>query len=449
MSRELLEAWRSTWRRRGGEAAVIEAASGRITTFGELETQARDWRARHAATAGPLAGRAVVFALPNGAEWLRVFLGSLYAGAVAVPLDPGEPPAAQRALAEAIRAGFLWDGAGLVPLSSARHFRDPSLCLVKLTSGSTGRPRPLPFTDAQMLADGRQVTAAMGITRRDVNYAIIPLGHSYGLGNLTIPLVAQGVPIVVGSVPLPHAIAADFARWRPTVLAGVPPVFRGLAESEIDPGALASLRLAISAGAPLPPEVAQAFAARLGRRIHGFYGSSETGGISYDRTGNATLFRKSVGRALGGVRLTALPGRRLLVRSPAVFTLGNRRRAGRLGCWIPPDLVTIDPRGAVTLAGRRGTMVKIAGRRVNLAEVAARLRRISGVRDVWVGLGPGTAPVLGAALAADLPLAELRAALRTDTAPWKTPKRWAVVRDFPVTARGKTDRDALRRQVFG
>ncbi len=449
MSRELLNAWTRTVRQSGSVPAVTDAATGRMTTFRELEAGAQVWLAAHGDSAPRLRGHAVVFAAPNGAGWLELFLALLHAGAVAVPLDPGEPATAQRAIAGAIRAGFHWDGAQLQPLAPARRFRGGAVCLIKLTSGSTGRPRPLPFTEDQMLADGRQVTATMGITRRDVNYAIIPLGHSYGLGNLTIPLVAQGIPIVAGSGPLPHVIAGDFARWRPTVLAGVPPIFRGLAASEIDPAALASLRLPISAGAPLPPAVAQAFAARFGRRIHGFYGSSETGGISYDRTGAATLSGRGVGQALRGVRLRALPGRRLLVRSPAVFTLGNRRRAGRLGCWIPPDLATMDPRGRVALLGRRGTVVKIAGRRVNLAEIAARLRRLPGVRDVWVGLGPETEPVLGAALATDLPLAAVKAALRADTAPWKMPRHWLLLGEFPLTARGKTDTGALRQGVFG
>ena len=347
------------------------------------------------------------------------------------------------------RAGFHCDGPQLTPLESARRYREPALCLVKLTSGSTGHPRPLLFTAAQLLADARQIAQTMGITRRDLNYAVIPLGHSYGLGNLTLPLVAQGVPLVVGSAALPHAIAGDFARWRPTVLPGVPPIFRGLTTAQIDPAALASLRLAISAGAPLPPEVAQAFATRFGTRIHGFYGSSETGGISYDRAGAATLAGRSVGRTMRGVRLAALPGQRLQVCSPAVFTHGNRRRASGLGCWTPADRVELRSTGEVALLGRRGTMVKIAGRRLDLAEIAARLRRIPGVRDVWVGVGSGVEPVLGAAVATNLPRASLQAALRADLASWKRPRQWLLVSEFPITARGKTDTPALRRRVFG
>jgi len=449
MSHELLESWKLTVRRHGPRPAVTDAATGRVTTFRELDERAQAWLATHAASVAGLQGRTVVFALPNGAVWLELFAALLHAGAVAVPLDAGEPPAAQAAIAAAIRAGFHWDGIRLWPLAPARRYREPSLCLVKLTSGSTGRPRPLLFTAAQMLADGRQVAQTMGITRRDVNYAIIPLGHSYGLGNLTIPLLAQGVSLVVGSAALPQVIASEFARWRPTVLPGVPPIFRGLTLAQIEPASLASLRLAISAGALLPPEVAQAFAARFGQRIHGFYGSSETGGISYDRTGAATLTGRGVGRAMQGVRLTALPGQRLQVGSPAVFTRGNRRRVAGLGAWTPADRAVLTPRGEVALLGRRGTLVKIAGRRVNLAEIAARLQRLPGVRDVWVGTGPGPEPALGAALATALSRADIQAALRADLAPWKRPRHWLLVAELPLTARGKTDTEALRRRVFG
>src|SRR4029079_11036810 len=114
-----------------------------------------------------------------------------------------------------------------------KRFRDPSICLIKLTSGTTGKPRALVFTAKQLLADARQVTATMGIRPRDLNYALIPLGHSYGLGNLTLPLLAHGVPLVCGSSPLPQAMAGDFARWHPTVFPGVPTMWRALAASDV------------------------------------------------------------------------------------------------------------------------------------------------------------------------------------------------------------------------
>lgn len=442
MSRALLQAWARILRRRAGEAAVVMAADGTTVTFAELERRATDWRERNLPGDGA-AGRAVVFAVPNGAAWLEIFLGTLQAGAVAVPLDAAEPAAGQERAARALRAGFRWDGTALVPLPGPRRYRDPGTCVIKLTSGSTGRPRALVFSADQMLADGRQVMATMGIRAADRNYALIPFGHSYGLGNLTIPLLAAGVPVVCGTAPLPQAIAEDFARCRPTVFPGVPAMWRALAASEV---ALPGLRLAISAGGMLAPEVARAFADRFGLRLHNFYGSSETGGIAYDRGGAATL-AGGVGRAMRGVRLRALPGQRLEVSSAAVVTLGNRRQRGSHGAWLMADRVALDARGNVTLLGRRGATVKIAGRRVSLAEVEARLRRLAGVRDAWVAAMGGAEPTLVAVLATDRPVVELRAELLADTAAWKIPKKLRTVAVLPTTGRGKVDARALRVMV--
>ena len=113
-----------------------------------------------------------------------------------------------------------------------------------------------------------------------------------------------------------------------------------------------------------------------------------------------------------------------------------------------PDRVALDVRGELTLLGRRGSTVKIAGRRVNLAEVAARMRRLDGGRDVWVGVSAGNDPVLGAVVATGRTVAELRSALHADTAAWKIPKRLVGVAALPVTARGKPDTRILQTLVF-
>lgn len=444
MSHALIAAWEKTLRHSSARRAVVQAIDGTRVTFRELDGRATAWLAANAPLPDGLRGRAVVFAAANCIGWLEIFLGLLRAGALPVPLDAAEPLAAQRRLAEAVRASYWWNGGNLVPLPGAKRWRDPALCLIKLTSGTTGQPQPLVFTATQLLADTRQVTAAMHITPRDLNYAMIPLGHSYGLGNLTVPLLAQGVPLVCGSAPLPHAIAADFARWRPTVFPGVPALWRALAASEVK---LPSLRLAISAGAALPTETARAFAGRFGQQLHNFYGSSETGGMAYDATGAETL-NGGVGRALRGVKITWLPGQRLRVSSPAVLTHGHRRRVGAHGAWLLPDLVAADPRGRLTLLGRRGTTVKIAGRRVNLIEISDRLRRLPGVRDAWVGISADEEPALRAVLATERRVDELRAELLGDTAAWKVPKKMRVLSALPLTARGKIDTRALQAMAF-
>jgi acyl-coenzyme A synthetase/AMP-(fatty) acid ligase len=437
MSDTLLSAWHQTVAAAPSAVALIDDAGGHRWTRADIDRESIDWHRVHGSDTR---GQTIAFAEPNGAGWLRVFLGLLRGGAVALPLDPGEPVPARRATALSAGATFLSTAGQLESLRPRHRPARDGRRLVKLTSGSTGTPRALRFTDAQLLADGRQICAAMKIAPTDLNLGLIPWGHSYGLGNLVLPLLLQGTAVVCNAPPLPHAIAACVARHRVTVFPAVPALLRALADSTIPTAQLASLRTVISAGAPLAPQVAQAFHAHFGRKVHSFYGSSETGGISYDAGGEAALTGRSVGRPLPGVRLQFARARRFAVRGPAVFTIGNRRR----GTHLMPDLGELNEAGELVLLGRTGRFVKIAGRRVNLAEVESVLKQLPGVRDAFVGPHPERAEALAAVVATDDPSADLRAALRDRLAAWKLPRRIVALPTFPLTARGKTDTHRLR-----
>jgi long-chain acyl-CoA synthetase len=445
VSTTLLSAWQDTVRAAPDAVAVIAAATGTRLTRTELDVAAAEWCDAHGAG---LSGRSVVFAAENGPEWLRGFIGLLKAGAVIVPLDPGEPEAVQSRTATAIHATAIWSGGRLLRTGADRLPSRDGRRIVKLTSGSTGTPRALPFTDAQMLADGRQVCEGMDILADDLNFGLIPFGHSYGLGNLVLPLMAQGTAVVCGAAPFPHAIAESVSRWRPTVFPAVPALLRGLAASDVSPLQLASLRTIISAGAPLAPEVAQLFEAKFARPIHSFYGSSETGGITYDQSGDAARSGRSVGKPLPGVRLEFARGGRFAVESAAVFTIGNRRRtAAGLGSHRPADIGILTSEGELALIGRAGRFVKIGGRRLNLSEVEQALKRVPGVRDAFVLAHSERADALAAAVATEHTPESIRAALRESLAAWKIPKKVLTLAAFPLTARGKTDTARLRQLI--
>ena len=459
----LLSTWETLVASAPDARALIESASGEIHARAALQVRATALASSLSGSAlnagGPVySGDRVVFSRPNGPDWLAAFLALLQLGAVPVPLDPSEPSSSQRSLAEAIDADFLLlPDNRLEPLSHRpsagrrqRRHENPTtsaagLALIKLTSGSTGTPRALPFTHAQMLADGRQICASMDIRPDDLNLALIPFGHSYGLGNLVLPLLAQGTPVVCVSAPLHHAIADDCARWQPTVFPAVPAILRILALTDVPAESLQSLRVVISAGSTLPPATAQAFSQKFGRLIHGFYGSSETGGITYDRSGEATLTGRSVGTPLVGVTLRFTRARRFTVASAAVVTRGNRRRSpGGHGAHMPADLAELNAHGELVLLGRTGRMIKIASRRLDLTALEQEIKILPGIRDAYTAPHPDRPEELACALACDLSATEARALLQRSLAAWKIPKRLIVLKDFPLTPRGKPDTRALR-----
>jgi len=409
--------WLAVRRKHPRKAVVIEAASDRSWSADALTEEAM----RFAGQLGDYrAGERIAFRLPNGAAWLALFLALQRAGLAAIPLDGSLPEEGCRETAKRFGASGLF-------LDGKFHFlghhppRDKSVCCIKITSGSGAVPKAVSCRPAHLIADGRQIISTMKIRPRDTNLGVIPLGHSYGLGNLVLPLILQGTAV--------------------TVFPGVPALFRVLASLPVGEGTLAPLRTAISAGAVLAPGIAQAFYERFGRKIHNFYGASETGGICYDRTGAASLSGRSVGQPLNGVTVT-IKARRVTVASAAVATRSGRWRLGDFGEW--------NERGELTLLGRAGQGANIGGKKVHPLEIERALRALPGVTDasVWLAQNKGR-DFLAAAVETTQAQAHLEQALAARLPPWKWPKLYLVLREFPRTARGKVDFDVLRKKVTG
>src|SRR5205814_5343530 len=115
--------------------------------------------------------------------------------------------------------------------------------------------------------------------------------------------LVRGSPIVVpdGDGPLAPLAAAEAARA--TVWPSAPAYLQALLRLSQPPPWPSSLRLVVSASAPLPGETAAQFRARFGLPVHVFYGASECGGICYDRDGTAAE-RGTVGEPVEGVGVT-------------------------------------------------------------------------------------------------------------------------------------------------
>src|SRR5205814_6676983 len=133
--------------------------------------------------------------------------------------------------------------------------RYPGTAMLKLTSGSTGAPKATLTTEAQLVADCTRIVAAMDIRPADIQIAAIPLSHSYGLGNLLLPLLLQGTSIVLRDGFVPHQVAADARRFSARVFPGVPFMFQYFLDNPPTDGWPPTLRRLISAGAPLAPEI--------------------------------------------------------------------------------------------------------------------------------------------------------------------------------------------------
>jgi acyl-coenzyme A synthetase/AMP-(fatty) acid ligase len=416
---------------------IIEAGSG-ISLTAEALNEAALAFADRLPTATP--GDRIAFRLPNGVEWMACFLALQKRGLTAVPLDHGLPAAVSLETARQIGARFLYQEGSWQTLRT-KTVRRAGICCLKTTSGSAGVPKVIACRAEHLIADGEQIIRTMKIRPGDRNLAVIPLGHSYGLGNLVMPLILQGTAVVCAGSHTPRQLLEWIERHAVTVFPAVPALLRVLATLPAggEKGVLASLRTVISAGAVLPAEVARAFFERFGRRIHNFYGSSETGGICYDRTGAATLSGRAVGRPLESVRVTIAKGR-LTVASAAVAT--------RTGRWRPEDRAEWNRDGELVLLGRGGPGANIGGRKVHPLEIEKALRALPGVTDaaVWRHHTAGRDALAAAVESVHAP-SQLEHALAAKLPAWKLPRWYVVDSTLPRTARGKLDMAELRRRV--
>jgi acyl-CoA synthetase (AMP-forming)/AMP-acid ligase II len=427
---ELWTRWEDTVRRRPGKIIVIDAASGREWTALRLSAHAR-------AIAAELerfrSGQRVAFQLPNGPVWLALFLALQAQGLAAVPLDGGLPLAGCLELGRRLRVAAVFAGGTWHALDRAAPVTRAAC--IKITSGTGAAPKAIACRAEHLIADGVNIAATMGIRASDRNLAAIPLGHSYGLGNLVMPLILQGTALVSATEYLPRQLVEWITRHRVTIFPGVPALFRVLAGLPAGPGG-ARLRTVISAGAVLAPETARAFHKRFGVKIHNFYGSSETGGISYDRTGASSLTGRSVGKPLRGVRVDVRAGR-ITVRSAAVAMPG--------GAWRLPDRGEWNDQGELVLLGRAGPGANIGGKKVHPLEIEQALRGIAGVSDAHVWLEhAGGRDLLAAAVETRLSTARIEQALAAKLPAWKMPKRWVVAKELPRTGRGKLDTGRIK-----
>ncbi|HKR63587.1 MAG TPA: class I adenylate-forming enzyme family protein [Thermoanaerobaculia bacterium] len=403
--------------------AMIDGESGAVTTRAAL-------LARSEALAPTLPSSGLfVLQLPNGVDFVATFVAAMMKKLVVVPIDRDAPASEVAAI--------------------ARHFGKPSLPsdarLLKLTSGSTGAPKGIVTTEANLIADCRNICSSMSISADDLNLGAIPFSHSYGFSNLVTPLLLQGTAVVYSNDYLPQSIVDLANRHRCTVAPLIPMVYAHLASAAH--GEFESIRTFLSAGAPLPATTSRRFRERFGIDIHSFYGCSECGGIAYDRAGGA-VERGTVGTAMEGVTLT-IEGGRLQVESESVaagYLLDERTFAPIARPFVTDDLVELRE-NEVALTGRASDLINTAGKKVNPREVEAVLLQIDGVREAKVyGEEAGArGEVVAAAIVAtpDVTREQVREFCRTRLSLHKVPRIVKIIDSMPVDERGKIRRAAL------
>lgn len=431
--------------------ALIDGTSGDITTRLQLLRRSADIAGRLHAS-GIRRRDALAIQLPNGVDFVAAFLAALELDLVVIPIDRDAPETeVGRILAHFAVRGLVYRADRQTTSVSIREIAGgPALPadarLIKLTSGSTGLPKGIVTTEANLVADCRNICRTMGIAPDDLNLGAIPFSHSYGFSNLVTPLLLEGVPVVFSNDYLPQALVDLANRHSCTVAPLIPMALAHLTTAAH--GEFATVRTFISAGAPLPASTSRRFRERFGLDIHSFYGCSECGGIAYDRRGGA-VERETVGTTMEGVSLT-IDGNRLRIQSAAVAA-GHLLDAKTYvpiegSTFVSDDLVEFRE-GELALTGRAGDLINTAGKKVNPREVEAVILQIDGVREVKVYGEPAGArgEVVAAAIVGtpNITRDQVREFCRERLSLHKVPRIVKLIDEMPVDERGKIRRAAL------
>jgi len=405
---------------------------------------------------------------PNGPAFLAGLLAQRRSGLATLLLDPAAPEVEARRVATELgadatlicRTGWPqsrddWSLARF-PRPDTPTPRPIGQSIVKVTSGSTGRPRGVAASAECLVADEEGLFSTMGLREDDRILAAIPMGHSYGLSSAVLPALVRGLVLVVPSGPNPLAPLDAARSLGATFFPTVPAYLSGIVRLERPELWPRSLRLVISAGAPLSPAVAAAFREAHGQAVHSFYGASECGGICYDRDGGAAE-RGTVGTPVDGVRVSLEPaagmdgGEGAVIVESAATALSyvpdpdpqlgaGRFRAGDRAAWLD---------GELQLRGRIDDLINVRGKKVDPGEVERILTQLEGVREAAVfGVpspvdGGQTVRAVVACRPGGLTRQQVLVFCRARLAEHKVPRSVRLVGELPRTDRGKIDRQAL------
>jgi acyl-coenzyme A synthetase/AMP-(fatty) acid ligase len=350
------------------------------------------------------------------------------------------------------------------------HSKPSSIAFWQYTSGTTGMPKAVQHSQEAMLSNTNNFAVnRVGINKSDRILSIPKMFFGYGLGNsLFFPLLTGASVLLDQDWPSLEKLQKNINNYQPTILFGVPKIYSLILrhKGHFKKSEFASIRLFISAGAPLAKNLNIDWNKWIGKFIVNGIGCTEVGHIFLCHTPDSIVPELS-GWPVPGykLRITDLENPEkevpagnigeLCVLSP--YDLGkywenqsSNNRKFKQGWYYSGDLCMMDETGGYVFMGRKDNLFKINGRWINPEEIEARIMSLFSIEEcalIDVEENDGLSiPVLF--------IVKKPEGLRDDQeiihelskyiSSYKLPKYIFHIDDLPKNANGKICRNVLR-----
>jgi malonyl-CoA/methylmalonyl-CoA synthetase len=490
-SGHFLDGLRTTIAARANHEAVC--FKERSFTYGELDAAARLW-AGALRDCGVAPGDRVAIITPEKRALVPAHLGTLYAGAVSLPLNPrftreelhffladsgarvviAGPE--QYVTVESLRPELPEINAVLpdtAPVGTARDISSEAAvgaeapCLMLYSSGTTGRPKGVLHTHANLASSLRALQRCWRFTPDDVLVNVLPLFHIHGLSfAMHLSLLTGSRMVVTDSFHPRHTL--DLVG-QATVFMAIPTFYYSFldrAEFKATAQSWRDVRLFTCGSAPIRPEVLPELQEALGQPVINRYGMSEAHVIT-SLPLDGPWPAGSVGLPLEGVEVRLLTDSGGLagtdevgsvqIRGPNLFREYWRKpeathEAFASGWFDTGDLGSRDARGFLTLVGRKNDLIITNGFNVYPQVVERVINACPGVREsIVVGIPDRKRGerVTAAVVRTDdtLTLQAVRAFVGERLVDYQRPAEIVFVTYLPRNPTGKVLRRELRDQL--
>lgn len=338
------------------------------------------------------------------------------------------------------------------------------------TSGTTGEPKGVLHTSNTMLSNLVPFAERLALGEADVIHMPSPMAHQLGfMYGLVLP-VMLGATAVLQDVFAAPEMARQIAQENATFTMGATPFLNDLTEHVAGGGGQTpSLRVFVSAGAPIPRALVAKARLTLGTAIISAWGMSENGAVTTTKlddpeekatTTDGCALRGMEVRVIGPDGQLAPTGTEgnLQVRGCSNF-VGYLKRpdldsTDADGWFDTGDLARMDSQGYIRIAGRSKDIIIRGGENIPVVEVENLLFRHPAVAEVVVvgypdeRLGERACAFVRLRDGAQFSFEDMTTYLGAQQmARQYIPERLEVVSELPRTPSGKVQKFRLREML--